>query len=107
MSDPTRIEADFLIETTFDPRAAAEAMAGEQSSGTFVPVPGETPELKARSAARIEALDVQDVEILQPSLPGSANPKGMADPVRRQARVTLVKSFVTVGIHVLAAFDSF
>ena len=76
MSDPTRIEADFLIETTFDPRAAAEAMAGEQSSGTFVPVPGETPELKARSAARIEALDVQDVEILQPSLPGSANPKG-------------------------------
>ena len=66
MSDPTRIEADYLIETTFDPRAAAEAMAGEQSSGTFVPVPGETPELKARSAARIEALDVQDVEI--PSL---------------------------------------
>ena len=89
VSDPTRIEADYLIETTFDPRAAAEAMAGEQSSGTFVPVPGETPELKARSAARIEALDVQDAEIPQPSLPGSANPKGVADPIRRQARVTL------------------
>jgi hypothetical protein len=28
-------------------------MAGEQSSGTFLPVPGETPELKARSAARV------------------------------------------------------
>ena len=89
MSDPTRIEADYLIETTFDPRVAAEAMAGEQSSGTFVPVPGETPELKARSAARIEALDVQDAEMTQPSLPGSASPKGVADPIRRQARVTL------------------
>jgi ribulose-bisphosphate carboxylase large chain len=89
VSDPTRIEADYLIETTFDPRVAAEAMAGEQSSGTFVPVPGETPELKARSAARIEALAVQDIETPQPSLPGSVNPKGVADPMRRQARVTL------------------
>src|SRR3954466_16277479 len=84
-----RMEADYLIETTFDPRVAAEAMAGEQSSGTFVPVPGETPELKARSAARIEALAVQDIETPQPSLPGSVNPKGVADHRRRQARVTL------------------
>ena len=48
-----RIEADYLIETAYDVRQAAEAMAGEQSSGTFLPVPGETPELKARSAARV------------------------------------------------------
>ena len=89
VSDPTRIEADYLIETTFDPREAAEAMAGEQSSGTFVPVPGETPELKARSAARIEALEVLDTKVPQPSLPGSTTPKGVSDPIRRQARVTL------------------
>jgi hypothetical protein len=31
-------------------------MAGEQSSGTFVPVPGETPELRERSAARVESI---------------------------------------------------
>ena len=53
---PVRIEADYLLETAFDPRHAAEAMAGEQSSGTFVAIPGETPELKARAAARVEAL---------------------------------------------------
>ena len=58
MPDPLRIEADYLIETAFDPAEAAEAMAGEQSSGTFVAVPGETPELKARSAARVERLDI-------------------------------------------------
>ena len=56
MLDPIRIEADYLIETAHDPRKAAEVMAGEQSSGTFVPVPGETPELKERAAARVEAL---------------------------------------------------
>jgi hypothetical protein len=37
-----RIEADYLIETAYDVRKAVEAMAGEQSSGTFLPVPGET-----------------------------------------------------------------
>ena len=63
-------------------------MAGEQSSGTFVPVPGETPELKARAAARIEALEVLG-EVEEPSLPGSGTPKGVAAPGRRQARVTL------------------
>ena len=36
---PIRIEADYLIETAIDPMQAAEIMAGEQSSGTFRPVP--------------------------------------------------------------------
>lgn len=86
MSTASRIEADYLIETGFDPRAAAEAMAGEQSSGTFVPVPGETPELKARSAARIEALEELET-VAAPSLPGARLPRDAA-PIRR-ARVTL------------------
>jgi ribulose-bisphosphate carboxylase large chain len=45
----SRIEADYRIETAYPLAEAAEAMAGEQSSGTFLPIPGETPELKARS----------------------------------------------------------
>ncbi|WP_421726032.1 ribulose-bisphosphate carboxylase large subunit family protein [Bauldia sp.] len=82
--DPTRIEADYLIETAYDPAAAAEVMAGEQSSGTFVAVPGETPELKARSAARVETLEVVG-EVATPSLPGAGRP---ADRIVR-ARTTL------------------
>ena len=59
-------------------------MAGEQSSGTFLPVPGETPELKARAAARVEAIeDLGPVD--GPSLPGA----GRADGAHRRARVTL------------------
>ena len=49
-----RIEADYLLETAVPVDQAADAIAGEQSSGTFLPVPGETPELKARSAARVD-----------------------------------------------------
>jgi ribulose-bisphosphate carboxylase large chain len=83
---PERIEADYIIETSDDPRRAAEAAAGEQSSGTFVPVPGETPELKQRSAARIEALDLLET-VSTPSLPGSGDtpPDGHV----QRARVTL------------------
>jgi ribulose-bisphosphate carboxylase large chain len=65
-----RIEAGYLIETPIDPDKAADAMAGEQSSGTCIAVPGETEEMKARSAVRVERLKpIQDVSA--PSLPGT------------------------------------
>src|SRR4029077_295356 len=84
----TRIEADYLLEAAFEPRRAAEAMAGEQSSGTFVPLPGETPELKARAAARVEALHVLDDDVREPSLPFAGTPKG-TQVKWQHARVTL------------------
>jgi ribulose-bisphosphate carboxylase large chain len=83
--NPARIEADYLIETAFDPNFVAEIIAGEQSSGTFVPVPGETPELKARAAARVERLSVVET-VAQPSLPGAGRPK--SGEIRR-AEITL------------------
>ncbi len=85
---PERIEADYLIETAFDPHDAAAAMAGEQSSGTFVPIPGETPELKERSAARVESLTVTGSSAA-PSLPGAARPADNSRGQIQQAKVTL------------------
>src|SRR5574340_1406672 len=64
-----RIHATYWLETGDDPARAAEVIAGEQSSGTFVALPNETPELKARSGARVERLDVLEV-VDTPSLPG-------------------------------------
>ena len=93
--DPSRIEADYLIETAFDPMQAAEIMAGEQSSGTFVPVPGETPELKERSAARVERLEVLGA-VTEPTLPGSGQPKS-GPGLRQQARVTLSWPIANLG----------
>ena len=86
MTDPNRIEADYLIETAYSVQQAAETMAGEQSSGTFRPLPCETPELKERAAARVERLEV--VETVEgPSLPGAGHPGGNA--VYQRALVTL------------------
>ncbi|MCB0113792.1 MAG: hypothetical protein KDD84_06870 [Caldilineaceae bacterium] len=68
-----RILATYIIETAHPLEKAAAAMAGEQSSGTFVPIPGETDELRARHGAqivRITELEPSDL----PSLPGSKPP---------------------------------
>jgi len=78
-----RIHASYLIETADDPRRAVEVMAGEQSSGTFIALPGETPELKERHGARIESLELLD-EVAEPSLPGAK-----AGPRYRRALVEL------------------
>ncbi len=53
----SRIVATYLIENGYPLEVAAAAMAGEQSSGTFRPLPGETPELLSRYGARVEAID--------------------------------------------------
>src|SRR3954453_18547081 len=94
MAASARIEADYLIETPVDPRLAAETMAGEQSSGTFVAVPGETPELKQRAAARVENIVSID-QLAAPSLP-VARPINEHGPWRR-ARVTLSWPLDNIG----------
>ncbi|HHY86547.1 MAG TPA: ribulose 1,5-bisphosphate carboxylase [Verrucomicrobia bacterium] len=70
MADPERIVASYLIETPLPVEKAAAALAGEQSSGTFVAVPGETEELKQRFAARVERITERET-VNTPSLPGS------------------------------------
>ena len=49
-----RIEAVYHLETDADPEQTAATIAGEQSSGTFVVIPGEDEALKARAAAHYE-----------------------------------------------------
>jgi ribulose 1,5-bisphosphate carboxylase large subunit-like protein len=55
------IRMTYRIETAGDVVTLADKIASDQSTGTFVEVPGETPELKARVAAR-----VVDVRMLEP-----------------------------------------
>ena len=70
MKHPTRIEADYVLETHISPEKAAQIIAGEQSSGTFVAVPGETPELKALAAAEVASLETIETYSGRPSLEG-------------------------------------
>lgn len=64
-----RFTATYRIETPESPRAAAEAMAGEQSASTFVDVPGQTDDLQRRHGATV--VDVTELETTtEPTLPG-------------------------------------
>jgi ribulose-bisphosphate carboxylase large chain len=67
-----RLRATYLLETGFPLDHAAAVIAGEQSSGTFVAVPGETAELRERAGARVERITAQE-DAATPSLPGAGH----------------------------------
>ena len=90
-----RIEADYLLETPDDPERVAATIAGEQSSGTFVRVPGETPELLERAAARVEKLEVIERFTGARALPTSTPTPAGERLVR--ARLTLSWPLATLG----------
>ncbi|MFI8632617.1 RuBisCO large subunit C-terminal-like domain-containing protein [Microbacterium sp. NPDC077663] len=51
-----RVIATYAIETSLPLERAAEILAGEQSTGTFVRVARETDDVRARFAAQVESL---------------------------------------------------
>ncbi len=71
-----RITALYYIETPHNVEKAAAVLAGEQSSGTFVAVPGETEELKTRFAARVEHIEHLET-VSEPAIPGAHSPDGL------------------------------
>lgn len=59
--------ARYFIESSQPAEKTAQVIAGEQSSGTFLSLPGETPQLKERSRARV--IDIRSLPpALEPSL---------------------------------------
>ena len=96
-ASPSRIQARYWIETAYPLDEAAATMAGEQSTGTFVRTPGETDELRALYAARVEKI-VELGFVDAPSLSGSGLPKKHSGPiVRRTAEVTLSWPLANMG----------
>ncbi len=80
VSDVPRSEviASYEIETSLPLQQAAEALAGEQSTGTFIRVERESDELRARSAAQVVSVD----EL--PLSGASALPGAKGDPDKRR-----------------------
>ncbi len=97
-----RIVAHYLIETAFDPQQAAEMMAGEQSVGTFVKVPGETPERVEKYGARVETVELIG-EVNKASLEGARNPR--QSPIR-QAKVSLSFPLDTIGTSLVGLWTA-
>ncbi|MDQ1470400.1 MAG: 3-oxoisoapionate-4-phosphate transcarboxylase/hydrolase, partial [Bryobacterales bacterium] len=81
-----RLFARYRIETAFPLDYAAQVMAGEQSTGTFIRVAGETDELREAHAARVERIHELE-SVNAPSLPGAGQPK--AANVWRRAELEL------------------
>lgn len=93
---PGRIYARYWMESAWPLEDAAASLAGEQSSGTFLAVPGETGELRAASGARIESLRPLDTAGV-PSLPGAGVPKGQTNPRWRRADLVVSWPLANMG----------
>lgn len=109
MTSRPLITARYWIETARPLDHAAALLAGEQSSGTFVRLPGETDDLLARHGA--EVMDIRQTgETATPSLPGAASaPDG---GTYRQAEVTIAFPFENIGpslvnLHTMLAGNLF
>jgi ribulose-bisphosphate carboxylase large chain len=73
MRDQRVARCTYYLESEIEPARAAAILAGEQSSGTFVSVPGESAELHERHGAQV--VDVQHVGRRSPSLPSRTQPE--------------------------------
>ena len=73
----------YLVES-FEPlEKVAEVIAGEQSCGTFISLPGETANLKAQHRARVISIEPLE-DVPAPSLPTAfAQRKNVAGPCKR------------------------
>lgn len=79
-----QVIAEYVIETSLPLPQAAEVLAGEQSTGTFVRVERESDDVRARFAAQVESLEEVPLTAASP-LPGA-----VGDPAsRRRARLRL------------------
>ncbi|WP_371073534.1 MULTISPECIES: 3-oxo-isoapionate-4-phosphate decarboxylase OiaX [unclassified Sinorhizobium] len=87
----------YRIETPGSVEAMADKIASDQSTGTFVPVPGETEELKSRVAARVLAIrPLEDAE--HPTWPEIAS----ADTRLRRADVDIAFPLDAIGTDLSA-----
>ncbi len=96
-----RVIASYLIETPYEVEKAAAILAGEQSSGTFVAVPGETDELKQRFAARVENIEILE-EVSKPALPG----EDIGSQQFQRARVQVSWSIENFGFNIPALIST-
>lgn len=96
-----RIAATYHIETPYAPEQVGLIMAGEQSTGTFVSVPGETDALKQSHGARLEKIVPLD-DSQGPSLP---SPKIEGERFQR-AKIVLSWPVENMGHNLMALIST-
>ena len=96
----TRAEfsARYLVESSVPSEQVAEIIAGEQSSGTFLSLPGETDELKERSRARVVRVDPLP-PAAAPALHSALVERRPHDGVFHRAQVEIAFPIANVGVN--------
>ena len=95
---PSRAEftARYFVESSVPSEQAAQVIAGEQSSGTFMALPGETEQLKARSRARVVRIDPLP-PVLEPTLPSAFVARRPSSGVFHRAQIEIAFPIDNVG----------
>ena len=88
--------ARYLVESSVPAEHAAQVIAGEQSSGTFVSLPGETDALKERSRARVVRVEALP-PVREPSLASAFVERRPHDGVFHRAEVEIAFPIANVG----------
>ena len=90
--------ARYFVESSVASEKIAQVIAGEQSSGTFLSLPGETTELKERSRARV--VDIEPLApVLQPSLPSAYVDRHPHGGVFHRAEIEIAFPVANVGAN--------
>jgi len=91
--------ARYFVESSVPTEQAAETIAGEQSSGTFMRLPGETDELRQRSRARVTRIEALP-PVEEPSLHSAfAERRGRTETFHR-AEIEIAFPVDNVGANI-------
>ena len=98
LPDRAEFTARYFVESSVPSERAAQIIAGEQSSGTFTALRGETEELKARSRARVVSIDSLP-PVLTPSLPSAFVERRPPTSVFHRAHIEIAFPVDNVGTN--------
>lgn len=88
----------YLVESAVPADQAAEVIAGEQSSGTFVALPGETAALKERSRARVVRVEALP-PVSEPTLDSAWVARHGHTGVFHRAEIEIAFPIENVGVN--------
>jgi ribulose-bisphosphate carboxylase large chain len=88
--------ARYFVESSLPAEKIAQVIAGEQSSGTFLALPGETAQLKERSRARVTHINPLP-PVLEPSLRSGHVERRGAQGVYHRAEIEIAFPIENVG----------
>lgn len=90
--------ARYFVESSVASEKIAQVIAGEQSSGTFLSLPGETDELKERSRARVIRIDPL-APALEPTLSSAYVDRHAHRGVFHRAEIEIAFPIANVGAN--------